>query len=462
MSSAPAARRSIRRRLLVFLVGILLLLVGAAAGIAYLVAVRAANDAYDRALLDPAIDLQQNLRMIGGVPHLDLPPKAQEALMYDQADDVVFQIRAPDGTVIAGVADLPSASELTHGQHRFYDADYGGKNLRVAALLNEQNVLVQVGETRHKRNRLIGEILVAELLPTLLIALASIALAWVGIAHGLAPLARVRTELLGRSPHDLHPIPNDAAPVEIAPVIDAFNRLLGRLSEANAIQQRFLANAAHQLRTPLAGLQMHLELLLRRNQAPEERIELERVHKAVVQTGHMTNQLLALAKAESAPSTERKLEPVDLYQCVEAVAQQWVPNAIARKIDLGFALEHVVVPGDALLLTELLDNLIDNALRYTPEGGAVTVHCGARGSVPCLSVEDTGPGIPDAERSRVFERFHRVAGTKGEGSGLGLAIVKEIADRLLARVSIETPPSGHGARVVVRFGGMTETAPHAI
>jgi len=320
-------------------------------------------------------------------------------------------------------------------------------------------VLVQVGETRHKRNRLVGEILVAELVPTLLIALASIALAWAGIAHGLAPLARARTELLGRSPHDLRPIPNDTAPIEIAPVVDAFNRLLGRLSEANAMQQRFLANAAHQLRTPLAGLQMHLELLLRRVQAPEERAELERVHKAVLQTGHMTNQLLALAKAESAPSTDRRVEPVDLYQCVESIAQQWVPNAIARKIDLGFALEHVVVPGNALLLTELLDNLIDNALRYTPEGGVVTVQCGARDSVACLSVEDTGPGIPDAERSRVFERFHRLPGTKGEGSGLGLAIVKEIADRLFARVAIETPQSGRGTRVVVRFGAIAEELP---
>ena len=224
MNSAPPARQSIRRRLLVFLVGILLLLVGTAAVITYLVAVRAANDAYDRALLDPALDLQQNLRLVDGVTHLDLPPKAQEALMYDQADEVVFQIRAPDGRVIAGVDDLPAATELTHGHHRFYDVDYDGRNLRVAALLNEQNVLVQVGETRHKRNRLVGEILAAELVPTLLIALASIGLAWAGVAHGLAPLARVRTELLGRAPHDLRPIPNDAAPVEIAPVVDAFNR----------------------------------------------------------------------------------------------------------------------------------------------------------------------------------------------------------------------------------------------
>jgi two-component system sensor histidine kinase TctE len=455
MNSAPPARQSIRRRLLVFLVGILLLLVGTAAVITYLVAVRAANDAYDRALLDPALDLQQNLRLVDGVTHLDLPPKAQEALMYDQADEVVFQIRAPDGRVIAGVDDLPAATELTHGHHRFYDVDYGGRNLRVAALLNEQNVLVQVGETRHKRNRLVGEILAAELVPTLLIALASIGLAWAGVAHGLAPLARVRTELLGRAPHDLRPIPNDAAPVEIAPVVDAFNRLLSRLSDTNAMQQRFLTNAAHQLRTPLAGLQMHLELQLRREQVPEVRAELERLHKATVRTGHMTKQLLALAKAESTSDIERSPEPVDLYQCAEAAAQHWVPNAIARKIDLGFALGHVVVSGDPMLLTELLDNLIDNALRYTPEGGAVTVHCGARGGIPYLGVEDTGPGIPESERSKVFERFHRVAGTKEEGSGLGLAIVKEIADRHRARTVIETPQSGRGTRVVVLFGATT-------
>ena len=455
MSSAPPARQSIRRRLLVFLVGMLLLLVGTAAAITYLIAVRAANDAYDRSLLDPALDLQQNLRMEGGVPHLDLPPKAQEALMYDQADEIVFQIRAPDGAVIAGVDDLPSAADLTHGQYRFYDVAYDGKNFRVAALLNEQNVLVQVGETRHKRNRLVGEILVAQLVPTLLIALASIGLAWAGIVHGLAPLARVRTELLERSPHDLRPIPNEAAPVEIAPVVDAFNRLLGRLSDANAMQHRFLANAAHQLRTPLAGLQMHLELLLRREQAPEVRAELERLHKATIRTGHMTNQLLALAKAESMSGIERPLQPVDLYHCAEAAAQQWVPNAIARKIDLGFDLEHVVVPGDTLLLTELLDNLIDNGLRYTPEGGAVTVHCGTRDGAPYLGVEDTGPGIRESERSQVFERFHRIAGTKGEGSGLGLAIVKEIADRHGARVGIETPQNGHGTHVVVLFGATT-------
>ncbi len=352
MSSAPRARQSIRRRLVLFLVTMLLLLVGAAAIITYLVAARAANDAYDRALLDPVHSLQQNLRTAEGAPRLDLSSKALQALLYDEADEVFFQVRGSDGKVIAGNADLPAEAGLGQGQQRFYDIDYGGRNLRVAALRNEQDVLIQVGETRHKRNRLIGEILAAELVPTLLVALASIALAWGGIVHGLAPLARVRTELLKRSSHDLRPLPNDTAPVEIAPVVDAFNRLLRRLSEANALQQRFLANAAHQLRTPLAGLQMHLELQLRREQPPEIRAELERLHKATLRTGHMTKQLLALAKAESTSGPEAALQPVDLYQCAEASAQHWVPVAIARRIDLGFTLEHATVQGDAALLAD--------------------------------------------------------------------------------------------------------------
>jgi two-component system, OmpR family, sensor histidine kinase TctE len=456
VSSAAPPQQSIRRRLLVLLVSVLLLLVASASAITYWVALRSANDAYDRSLLDPALDLQQNIRIDNGILSLDLPPKAQEALMYDRVDDVVFQIRGPDGVVIAGVDDLPAALDLTRGKHEFYDTTLHGMDFRVAALLNDQNVLVQVGETRHKRNRLVGEILFAELIPTSLIALITIALAWAAVAHGLSPLARVREELLRRSPQDLRPIESDIAPIEIAPVVDAFNRLLGRLRDASAMQQRFLANAAHQLRTPLAGLQMHLELLLRREQSSDIRSDLERLHKATLRSGHMTNQLLALAKAESTPGIEPRLQPVDLYQCAEAAAQQWVPTAIARSIDLGFSLEHNVVPGDPVLLAALLDNLIDNALRYTPPGGAVTVNCGVRQDIPYLSVEDTGAGIPDADRINVLERFYRVAGTQGEGSGLGLAIVKEIADKHRARVGIETPANGRGTRVVVLFESMVQ------
>ena len=243
-----------------------------------------------------------------------------------------------------------------------------------------------------------------------------IVLAWFGVAHGLKPLEYLRSELLRRSPRDLRPLSEAGAPVEIAPLVRAFNALLARLRDANTMQQRFLANAAHQLRTPLAGLQMHLELLLRRELPGEVRAEIERMHTATVRSSRLANQLLALAKAESPPDHRRDLQIVDLKAFADAAARDWAPQALARKIDLGFSLEHAPIRGDPLLLPELIDNLIDNALRYTPEGGAVTVNTGAEAQSSYLSVEDTGPGIPADERSRVRERFYRVAGTPCRGA----------------------------------------------
>jgi two-component system sensor histidine kinase TctE len=385
MTEAPA-RASIRARLLVFLATTLLLLLTVAAGITYWVAQRAAHNAYDRSLVDPAIDIAQHVRVEDGHTRLDLPPQAQEALLYDQADRMIFQVRDSDGAVIAGVDDLPALPEFRGTQPQYRDAIYQNVPVRIVGLRLENNLQVQVAETLQKRNRLVWEILSAELVTTLLIAIVSIAAAWVGVAHALAPLARIRDELLRRSPKDLQPIADAAAPVEIAPVVDAFNRLLGQVREANAIQQRFLANAAHQLRTPLAGLQMHLELVLRRQHVAEVRAELERMQGATARAGHLTNQLLALAKVESKGGRSVSLVPVDLHAILEAAAQRWVPQAIARNIDLGFSLEHATVLGDPMLLPELLDNLVDNALRYTPANGTVNVNCGCDAGTPYLSV----------------------------------------------------------------------------
>jgi len=311
---------------------------------------------------------------------------------------------------------------------------------------------VQVAETLHKRNRVIWEILAAGLLPVIVVGVTALSLAWTGIARGIAPLASVRAQLLGRSAHDLHPLDEHSAPSEIAPAIEALNRLLARLRESNEMQQRFLANAAHQLRTPLAGLQMHLELLLRRDLDKDMRDAIASMHTATVRAGHLANQLLALAKAEATASDSMRTASVDLYTVADRAAHEWVQRAIARDIDLGFALEHAQVSGDPVLLDELIDNLIDNALRYTPSGGAVTVRCGALADRPYLSVEDTGPGIPPDAHGRVFERFYRLQGTRGEGTGLGLAIVKEVAQRHGASLHIETPENGErGTRVMVRF-----------
>jgi two-component system sensor histidine kinase TctE len=451
MSDTRRGAGSIRRRLLVFLISSLLLMVSGAAAVTYWVALNSANNAYDRLLLDPLLDIADNVRVDAAGAHLDLPQKALEALIYDQVDKVMFQIRSPQNAIIDGATDLPPPPPSPPGQHIFFDGTYGGERIRVAALRTANNFVIQVGETLHKRNRLVGEIVFAELVPTLLIALVSIALTWFGVARGLVPLEQLRSELLSRAPRDLRPLPEVATPVEIAPVVNAFNGLLNDLRDSSMMQQRFLANAAHQLRTPLAGLQMHLELLLRRELPGDVRTEIERMHSATVRAGRLANQLLALAKAESPPDQRREPEIVDLRTIVDAAARDWTPEAVSRKIDLGFELEPALILGDPLLLPEVVDNLIDNALRYTPAGGTVTVHTGRDAEVPFLSVEDTGPGIPAAERRKVRERFYRMAGTPGEGSGLGLAIAQEVVDRHAGVLEIESRDEHGGTCVRVSF-----------
>jgi two-component system sensor histidine kinase TctE len=175
------------------------------------------------------------------------------------------------------------------------------------------------------------------------------------------------------------------------------------------------------------------------------------MHSATVRASRLANQLLALAKAESAPDEARPLEVIDLKAIGDAAARDWFSTAIAHKIDLGFALERAPIEGDPVLIPELLDNLIDNALRYTPPGGAATVFTGIRDGAPYLSVEDTGPGIAASERSKVVERFYRVPGTGGDGSGLGLSIVKEIVDRHAGSLEIDARGETGGTRVRVRF-----------
>jgi two-component system sensor histidine kinase TctE len=428
MPDAAASAPSIRRSLLLFLIPSLLGLVLCAGALTYYVALRVATSAYDRSLLDPALDMAQNVRMGADGPRLDMLMQAQEALMYDHADAMVFQIRTADGRVIAGSTDLPTPPSLNIGEPTFYDRVWDSQPVRIAAVRSANGIDVQVGETLHKRQRLIYEILAAEMVPTLLI----------------------RGELLERGPADLHPLTESGVPIEIAPAIRAFNNLLGQIRESNAVQQRFLGNAAHQLRTPLAGLQMHLELLLRRIQDADVRPEIERMHVATLRASHLASQLLVLARAEAGASAGHDSRIFDLRHVADEAVQQWVPRAIALNIDLGFVLDHAHVVGSPALMSQLLDNLIDNALRYTPSGGSVTVRSGLDEGIAFLCVEDSGPGIPEAARERVFERFYRIEGTPGDGAGLGLAIVKEVAERHGGVLEVQSA-AGPGTRIVARF-----------
>jgi two-component system sensor histidine kinase TctE len=442
------------RFLMISLLGVLIL-----SGLAtWFVAYRVANEAYDHGLLDPVMNIVQNVRQGPGGPSLTLSPREQEALLFDGSDRVFFQVRSSSGQWFAGgTRDLPAPPEpLVPRVPTFYSAGVGDAAVRICALLTPDGFEVYVAETTNKRNRLVWEVMLAGLVPSLMVAVVAVALVWLGVSHGLAPLHRLRNELQQRSPHDLHPVDESRAPSEVRPAILALNRLLQRVHETSQSQRRFLADAAHQLRTPLAGLQMQLELELRESNSPSLRATLIKMRDAVLRTGKVTNRLLALARAEQASTDRRDLAQVDLHALVERVGAEWIATAIARNIDLGFELEPATVAGDEALLAEMLDNLVDNALRYTPAGGSVTLRCGVLAGDAYFGVDDTGIGIPSAERERVFERFYRAVGAVGEGTGLGLAIVKEGADMHGASVTIATSASGSGTFVCVTFEGSCE------
>ena len=455
---------SIRQRLLTWLLVPLGVLLFASAVTAYHLTLRAATEAYDRALLDPAVAIASRLRTQGGLTVLDVPPDVLEMLSVDSVDRTFFSVVRPDGTVLAGQADLPAPPELPAvGTTVHYDASYRGEPVRAAALRvprADGSALVVVAETTLKRNRLLRQVLLSTALPEVLFLLLTAALVWHGVARGLAPLDELRAELAARSHRDLRAVPEEQAPREVRPVVHELNELLARLADSMENQQRFVANAAHQLRTPLAALQAQVESMRRERAAGKGDADLERLHAATRRIAHLAHQLLALARVEPGGVERLPPQPADLAALVAEAVDDWIGSADRGRIDIGFELEPARVLGEPFLLRELLANLVDNALRYTPSGGSVTVRTGVRDGVSFADVEDTGPGIPPAERERVFERFYRVKGAGGEGTGLGLAIVREIALRHGAQARVVTPASGSGTLVEVRFpsGGVRAAA----
>ena len=423
---------------------------------AYYLSIDPAADAYDQSLVNTAIALSERIHVQEGGPVFDLPSAAEAVVRTDKYDKVYYAVRDSQGQVIAGDQEIPLPPAGLQADEGViaYDADYRGKRLRVVALLvpcGSGVCTVKVAETTIKRERLARDILIGSVLPQALLAVLTLALVWFGVTRGLVPLARLSDEIRERSPRDLRPINERGAPTEAKPLVTALNKLFGQVDEANRNQQRFLANAAHQLPTPLAGLQAHTELAMSQPVPDACRAELEYVHSATIRTARLANQLLALARAEPGGYRPAEFVRVELRQVVEECADEWVHRSLAKDVDLGFDLSSVDVPGDAFLLRELLVNLIGNAVEYTPAGGRVTVRIGLDDGSPCIEVEDDGPGIPAAERDRVLERFYRMPGTAGTGSGLGLAIVREIALAHGARVEMGEGHAGRGCSVRLIF-----------
>ncbi|MGF6635931.1 signal transduction histidine kinase [Paraburkholderia sp. MM6662-R1] len=289
---------------------------------------------------------------------------------------------------------------------------------------------MQVAETLDKRSQLANDIIKGVILPQFVILPLAILLVWFGLSRGLEPLHALQAHIRARRPDDLSPLEARRAPPEIEPLVTSFNDLLTRLEQNMELQKRFIADAAHQMKTPLAGLRTQAELALRQNASAEVRRSLEQIATSSEQAARLVTQLLALARAENRRSGQI-FTPLELGELARSAVREWVQAALAKQMDIGYEApdEPVEVAGNPVMLREMLSNLIDNAIRYTPAGGRITVR--VRHDAPArlvhLEVEDTGLGIPASERSRVVERFYRILGREGDGSGLGLAIVREIA-----------------------------------
>ncbi|MFP5461760.1 MAG: sensor histidine kinase [Gammaproteobacteria bacterium] len=466
-ASDPREQRSLFGEILDWMLAPLLLLWPLSIVLTFVVARSLADAPFDRALIDHTEVIAQQVDTSGA--HAATPPgtRLRDLLPPGSEDHTFFQVLAADGELLAGDANLPRPSLYDYPtpgrvQRRF--DQHRGIEVRVAytyispgedPMGTSYPVLVQVAETLDARNALANEIIKGVIFPQFLILPLAVGLVWFALSRGLAPLERMQRRIRERRPDDLSPINPHDAPEELGPLVASFNDLLQRLGSSIAAQKRFIADAAHQMKTPLAGLRTQAELALRETDPRALRRSLEQVVESSERAAHMINQLLALARTENLRNAIQ-LEELDLAPLARAVAVEWVPEAIRRGIDFGFESDDAPAPAAAhpILLRELLNNLIDNAIGYTPAGGQVTVRLGREGRETLLEVEDTGPGIPPEERLLVFERFYRILGNETSGSGLGLPIVAEIADQHGARVSISDggpADAPRGTKFTVRF-----------
>ena len=445
-------RNSLLRWLLLPLVPILI----CSAYIAFHIAWRATQDTFDLSLLDSALDIAREVRIVDGAPVLDLPTVARQMLATSNEDHVLYVVRDSSGQVISGDPALPILTfPSSESRQQFYDTLVSGTPVRAIALRSQleagrNHIEIAVAQTLKARDHIFLSILGGLLIPELLLAAAALAAVLFGIRRGLAPAERLRGEIVSRSPQDLRPIEESSAPAELQPILHAINELLARLDGALDGQRQFIADAAHQLRTPLAVLRARIELALGRASGIQRETFAELL-ATTERTTRLANQLLSLARAEHIRTAEAARDQLNVNQLVTEIAGDWVIHADAHGIELVFDLQPVTMRGNAPLIEEMLGNLLDNAVRYTPSGGTITVRTRNEDSAAIVEVEDTGPGIPEEHRALVLQRFYRLAGEQMNGCGLGLAIVSEIASAHHARLNLSAPASGRGLLVTLHF-----------
>lgn len=455
----PMTRRfaplGLRQRLIVALLIPLTLILVASSLFDYRLAKQTANAAHDQGLADSIFDLESHIRKQNFTARLDLTEEAEAMLRSNAPDLLYFSVRDASGKVLAGDSDLPQFALPTDNQVVFKDGTHHGDPVRIA--LHRQslaggNILIVAMETTERREQSSQRILTAMVLPNLAVVVATLLAVLFGVRHGLLPLRTVEREIASRSVSDLREIELSGTPAEIRPMLRRLNELFALLRESAEIQKRFIADAAHQLRTPLAGLQTQLDLAVGEGAFEHNGKRLGQIDEATARIGHLLSQLLAYARAETSTSITDSFVDVALDQLLEKSATTFLDPALAKEIDLGFEIAPARVKGLPWLLQEALGNLIDNAIRYTPKGGIITVRCGDTSGDAFVEVEDSGPGIPAHHLEQVFERFYRIPGAPGNGCGLGLPIVSEIARMHGADVQLSEGEAG-GLKARLRFPG---------
>lgn len=451
----------LRRRLLVLLIAPLVLLALLNAWLEYRSADNVAAQQDERLLSMMPLVADSVIGDANGRPLLLLAPPL-EAFLKDRPDASTFAIVDVDGNVLHGepwLGGLPpsDAAPEIHSEER------GGATWRIVrqrqpTVLGE--VVVVVADSSNPRQQWARSIVLRVLLPNLvLIVAAAFAVRW-AVRRALKPLLALKEAVERRSPNDLSAFDAAASPEEVRPLVDSLNRLFRLVNAQAESQRRFVADAAHQLRTPIAGLQAQVEAWAQAATAAPQRETLdlptEQVYKlrsATRRTSQLANQLLALSRADARGMQSQPEQRVDLKALCEDTLETHLDAATARRIDLGLDATAVHVMGHAWLLRELLSNLVDNAVKYSHEGGSVTIRCGRRGAVPFLEVEDDGPGVAAAEMPHILERFYRVQGTQGEGNGLGLAIAEEIARVHHSHLQVQAGSGGRGLKVTLPLPG---------
>jgi len=431
----------------------------------YIDAQRTAGIVFDRLLIASARTIAQDVKIDAGATRVAIPRGTLEAFAWPAPDLVYYRISAPNGTVIAGTPDLPSMTEadVDPDAPQYRTADFRGEPLRAVAFLQplgaapDGQVLVEVAATLRGREALAHELWIRNARQQVVILLLAALLAWIGLTRGLTPLLRLGRAVTTRNPESLDPFSTGTVQSELRPLVVALNQYMSRLDARMAAQRRFIANASHQLRTPLTLLSTQVHYALATSDVAAKDEALHALRDGIRQSNRIANQLLTLSRAEPESGFPARMTPVDLQEVARMALEKVAALAERRRIDLGVDAEAAdggdvpTVYGDEVLLLEMIVNVVDNAVRYTPPGGSVTVGTQRVAGAWCLTVTDSGPGIPAQERERVFERFYRIVGNEGEGSGLGLSIVQEIARACNASVKLSEGRNARGLVVAITF-----------